>query len=171
MCWRQFWYAGDGFGRHSLYFNISLRHQHSKDVTNTKNFKNHQYPLVVYDVAHIIWAYKNIKALYYSFLFLPRVFCQISFEQLLVHLQWADHCGPNHIYRTEYFTLLWLFRILNPVASNDLIQNLGIFRILGWQNLEFLLTCSFTSRFMIWRSNLCIQSCISSFSRSRESHI
>ena len=38
MCWRQLWDHGDAFGRvrrqHSPSFNISVGHQHPKDVTN-----------------------------------------------------------------------------------------------------------------------------------------
>ena len=38
MCWRQLRDIGDGFGRlrhqHHLFFNISVEHQHPKDVTN-----------------------------------------------------------------------------------------------------------------------------------------
>ena len=60
MCWRQFCYVGDGFGRfchqHPLSFNISVghqqpkeRHQYRNSVTNIQKLsqrQSHQHPHV-----------------------------------------------------------------------------------------------------------------------------
>ena len=56
MCWRQLWDVGDGSCRfrhqHSLSLNISVGHQHPKDVTNSENLSGncHQFKLTCHQL-------------------------------------------------------------------------------------------------------------------------
>ena len=53
MCWWQLWDVGDGLShfshQHPLSLNISVGHQHQKDVTNVSKFC-HQHPKIVTNI-------------------------------------------------------------------------------------------------------------------------